>query len=607
MILAIVLGIAVPGVLGIIERAKKDAFKQSASMLLETGKLYYGQRKMDRDSIKDQEIFYFPETTELEYSGEKPKDGYLTIYEDGSQYIEVTNGTYCAYGEQASDIKIKDGQCQDQTPGVLDGSGTEKDPYKIESIEDLVQFGKNVDNGNTYENQYVTLERSLDFKNEKSYVNHLRTDYGDINENGVSESLLTELTTEKGFNPIGNYDNKIYFSGKLNGQKNYICNFYSNRTDDRTALFVANRGVVHSISLTGKVSGLRYSALLVGINYGNVAVVEVKGIVTGHGSGIGGIVGQNGSSDVSSARLENSFFQGEIVNNSAGSTGGTVGLNAGNIYNVEVDAEIEGITQIGGIVGQNGTPGIPSGFVQNAISQGKISGSENVGGLIGMNAKGTLKNSYSTASIAAQNDSTGSTEGTTSNAVGGAIGFIGCTGCDHSNVKVENVYATGDVSGIRETGGLVGQNGASSENTKTKYLTLENGYSLGNVVGEQDAIGGSIGTNIMNAKNLYTGGNVFGGTDVGGIVGRRENSDATITNVYSKEGQQVSGSNQLTLGTVVSLPTLSPSSWWKNTLGFDNNWKIEDGYYPLLYKVDESGNPTTELLPGQKKIPIMIN
>ena len=34
-------------------------------MLLETGSVYYGQRKMDRESIKDQEIFYFPETTEL--------------------------------------------------------------------------------------------------------------------------------------------------------------------------------------------------------------------------------------------------------------------------------------------------------------------------------------------------------------------------------------------------------------------------------------------------------------------------------------------------------------------------------------------------------------
>ena len=547
-------------------------------MLLETGKLYYGQRKMDRDSIKDQEIFYFPETTELEYSGEKPKDGYLTIYEDGSQYIEVTNGTYCAYGEQASDIKIKDGQCQDPTPGILDGSGTEKDPYKIESIEDLVQFGKNVDNGNTYENKYITLERSLDFKNEKSYVNHLRTDYGDINENGVSESLLTELTTEKGFNPIGfQTGDKLKrksFHGNLDGKNYWLSNLYIHRLNEMgIALISINYGTIQNWNMTCDITEnhATSSGSLISWNLGDLTNVHVKGTLVG--DQIGGITGQNGSASwTDTIHIQNVMFEGKIVSQKfAGGIAASIGPTI--LSNAVVFADIE-------LVAKDSTP--------------KANG---VGGIT-FGGRGTVRNSFFSGTIKGYDQT------------GGALGVIGGNGGDilvdyttRPPLLVENVYTIGQVEGDDMVGGIVGHNGDSYGNDKNKYVFVRNSYSLMDVSGS-GAVGGVIGSNVMNAENLYAGGTVSGGTNPGNVVGRRENSDATITNVYSNEGQQVLGSNPLTLGIVVLLPTLSPSSWWKNTLGFDNNWKIEDGYYPLLYKVDESGNPTTELLPGQKKIPI---
>ena len=62
-------------------------------------------------------------------------------------------------------------QVEDNNPGVLEGSGTEEDPYIISSVEDFVVFSDNVTKGNTYQNQYVELKQSLDFKSDKSYVN----------------------------------------------------------------------------------------------------------------------------------------------------------------------------------------------------------------------------------------------------------------------------------------------------------------------------------------------------------------------------------------------------------------------------------------------------
>lgn len=61
-------------------------------------------------------------------------------------------------------------QVSDSNPGTLEGSGTEQDPYTINSIEDLVFFADDVTNGNNYEGKYVKLEYSLDFKSELSYV-----------------------------------------------------------------------------------------------------------------------------------------------------------------------------------------------------------------------------------------------------------------------------------------------------------------------------------------------------------------------------------------------------------------------------------------------------
>ena len=63
--------------------------------------------------------------------------------------------------EYVTGIKVK--QVTDTNPGALEGTGTDDDPYTINSIEDLVVFASNVTNGTTYEGQTVKLGLSLDF------------------------------------------------------------------------------------------------------------------------------------------------------------------------------------------------------------------------------------------------------------------------------------------------------------------------------------------------------------------------------------------------------------------------------------------------------------
>lgn len=90
---------------------------------------------------------------------------------------------------------------KDETPGVLSGSGTEKDPFKIQSIEDLVALSIMVNGGNeeldleenSFEGQYVTLERTLDFKSKYSYNDANTTRYNTYLKGDETTPLITQL------------------------------------------------------------------------------------------------------------------------------------------------------------------------------------------------------------------------------------------------------------------------------------------------------------------------------------------------------------------------------------------------------------------------------
>ena len=160
-------------------------------------------------------------------------------------------------------------QVTDTNPGVLEGIGTEIDPYIINSIEDLVFFAYDVANGNTYEGKYVSLGLSLDFNSTKSYVDPSRTDYAQY---GYEGELKTLLTTGTGFKIIDNE-----FNGNFNGQNQKIYNLYINIEDDteqgEIGLFSINNGVIDNLELVN--SNIKYvnkdyaiTGSIAGSNYG---------------------------------------------------------------------------------------------------------------------------------------------------------------------------------------------------------------------------------------------------------------------------------------------------------------------------------------------------
>ena len=228
-------------------------------------------------------------------------------------------------GKLTEENQVK--QVTDTTPGELAGNGTEEDPYLVQSIEDLVAFSNNVNNGTSYEGKYVNLERTLDFKSEKSYVN---------------PSNMNALITESGFTPIGGKNLKFeyssgtaeafgegsfignFFKGTFNGNGNYIKNLYVNGMSDETSdesncycyvagLFGVNAGTIKNLNVTGEVTGRMTSSK---------SIEETT-------FGVGGIAGGN----VDNGTIENCSNYATIkANVSAICHAGAAGITAGNYY-----------------------------------------------------------------------------------------------------------------------------------------------------------------------------------------------------------------------------------------------------------------------------------
>ena len=87
---------------------------------------------------------------------------------DGKEIYDTDEVIYIVYPEYtfkvdlgSGDVTIEDVEVsKDETPWELAGSGTEEDPYLIESIEDLVAFSNSVNEGNRYSSKYVKLTKT---------------------------------------------------------------------------------------------------------------------------------------------------------------------------------------------------------------------------------------------------------------------------------------------------------------------------------------------------------------------------------------------------------------------------------------------------------------
>src|SRR6056297_2517155 len=263
-----------------------------------------------------------------------------------------------------------------QTATKPSGSGTAEDPYRIEILEHL------------------------------HWISHTDSVWDDhfIQIADIDASLTSGWDNDSGFLPIAHGN---AFKGYYNGKDYSIEGLYINRPNKRyvglfSILFDDIR--IDSIKLEDlNISGIdMHGGGLAGKNAGTINHCSASGSISGNRN-TGGLVGANYGT------IKNSHSSCTVTSqNSPGYIGGLVGYNRDTIVNSYSTGDINGVDNLGGLVGLNEI----DSYIINSYSKSSVTGDSIIGGLVGWNYQAEITNSYSTGTV------TGNKQ------VGGLVGLV---------------------------------------------------------------------------------------------------------------------------------------------------------------------------------------
>lgn len=178
VILGIILLIATPIVLNVIDDAKKGAFQASVNYLIKTVENEYMKNQLK--NIKEEQIYEYENGKllngkSLDYKGNHPEKGIIVLRTDGKIGIAVHNGIWCAFKSYDEDKPSLNKVSLDEC--TLD---IEKSPLVIDINEDGVEVVK-ADNLHTIishysgdKEEFIASWQTLDGEIEESYVEFLK-------------------------------------------------------------------------------------------------------------------------------------------------------------------------------------------------------------------------------------------------------------------------------------------------------------------------------------------------------------------------------------------------------------------------------------------------
>ena len=372
VILAIIALIAVPLIINMIEESREKAavisgwnyvkavnYKIAQEALNDKitplGEYVIGENELqiDADNIENITGSYEIGATGVLTAG-LCVNKYSVEYSSGKAYIKK-NADYCGGGYVFTepDAILVSALCESSDADSIYESN---DKYKIKKMEDLVCLSNVVNSGKNFSGKEIYLLSDLNISSSSSYKSSTTTKYGDINDNGATEGLLTELTTGAGFKPIGNNNQK--FAGTFLGYAYTIDNLMINRTTSYNGLFGYNAGIISGIRLRNiNISGASYNGSVAGYNTGAIKNVDVRGQIKGTGNSTGGVVGYTEGTVkefIVKANIEgNNMVAG--VGNNHGNTNSIVGV----VYDSTVKSTAtSGTYQVGKATTYNSATGV---------------------------------------------------------------------------------------------------------------------------------------------------------------------------------------------------------------------------------------------------------
>ena len=315
-----------------------------------------------------------------------------------------------------TDTYFKTFQVMPAPPMTLDGSGTQQDPWLIQSLDDFNEFAAI----KYYWDDYTRLETDV---NLAGMVYERAVIAWDVNDE------------ESGFQGTE-------FRGVFDGNNHTISNF---KYDCNEVIWVGVFGCIRGANPEIKNLGLiapnvnagtgQYVGSLVGYNlFGTIINCFVEGGIVAGSNRVGGLVGLSHFGTIT-----NCYSTGDVRGQEW--VGGLVGVNGSSISDCYSTGDVNGVDYVGGLAGWS------RGSVSNCYSTGDVRGQEWVGGLVGENWS-SISNCYSTGDV---------------NGVDYVGGLVGSNGGWHPSLGgfhgyVFGSYSTGSIQGASYVGGLVGYN-----------------------------------------------------------------------------------------------------------------------------------------------------
>ena len=443
--------------------------------------------------------------------------------------------------EEIDLIETWDGECSldvaDLTPSNIfqDGTGTQADPYQIKTAEQLSCFAKSVNNGTTYEGQYIKQTK------------HIK-----LNDHLLDQRTAGDLSNAHVWISAG-YDNNSSairtFDGTYDGDNHIISGLYI--TNDSVPATSSPYGSYKGLFGDTKNATIKNIVLsdvylntsgnvgaLIGCSHNNLTVDNVttygKGDFTGSwGSGV--LSYHEGNSD-NLFKMENTTNNIDL--NCTGVCSGLVkevyvrgntqltdyniifknDTNNGNItYNTRFSA---GSTLIGDVSAYGKL------LIDNCANNGDVTlvaGSEQsyrFGGIMGYNTSpATITNTYNTGDITY-----------TGNYKIPAMGsFAGVIGWSDADTVIDNVYNSGNILAGDYMPGDTGpfyssvSYGAGILGCGNNYkITITNSFNTGDITIANAHVSGimpsNVGGNQSLIENCYNTGIIKGLAQVGGIT-----------------------------------------------------------------------------------------
>ena len=440
------------------------------------------------------------------------------------------------------------------------GKGTEDDPYRIYTAEDL-QGASN--------RGYYKLMNDIDL-----------TSW--INENSPTE----------GWPAIGRNSGEVTY---IDGDNHKVTGLWIDTEENFNGLF-SNfsagqiKNLIVEVAAGKKVKGGDYTGILIGRNAnGRIVNCTVKGDVEGTNH-TGGVAGLLVASEVCDITFD-----------------GTIGCSADNAY-------------IGGLAGQTEDCDISACNITSVITLSGTSGK--AGGLVGESKEGTIKSSKTQATLTATGENyfvgglvgysetpitlcsssgtvTASGETTYS---GGLVGY--------ALSPVDNSYSTANTTGTEFSAGLVGYTFSTIDKC---YASGDvNGYMYGaGVVGELDGPNACL-TNCVALNNILslTAQSSWGCRVIGGFKNGAPDPDesnlALSTMQVSLNGVAEIKTDDMVEGKAMAPEVLKTKKTYEQ-LGWDfsNTWEIAEGTsYPILQTNGSSStNPEPDPGPNPEPVP----